>query len=136
MQVDDLAQAVLRLLQRPAVEIAVHAPGRICELGGSVAFSLVDYLRQLRPGTLAPARVVALPHSLTRALAHLCDLLHFSPFSYGHLELLGRDNVPVINALPGLLGRAASAIGAPSGDPRPTPGTTPDRCAIGTPRLS
>jgi hypothetical protein len=43
--------------------------------------------------------------------AHLCDLFHFSPFSYGHWILLQRDNVPSPNHLPELLGRAPTEVG-------------------------
>jgi NADH dehydrogenase len=116
LQVSDLAAAVLRLLQMPSIELARHAPERICELGGSTAYTLCDYLRQLRSARLQPARVLAIPHWLTRGLAHLCDLLHFSPFSFGHLELLARDNLPRHNALPALLGRAPTPIGLPPPD--------------------
>ena len=49
-----------------------------------------------------------IPAPLARLGAHLCDLLHFSPYSYGHLELMRRDNMPRVNALPALIeiGRA------------------------------
>lgn len=114
LQVADLAAAVLRLLQLPSSELSRVAPGRICELGGSTAYSLCDYLQQLRPPQLRSARVIAIPHWLTRGLAHVCDLLHFSPFSYGHLELLGRDNLPRCNALPALLGHPPTAVGQPA----------------------
>jgi uncharacterized protein YbjT (DUF2867 family) len=130
LQVDDLAEAVLRLLQLPAAELSTHAPGRICELGGNTAYSLCDYLHQLRPCTLKPARVLTLPHSLARILAHVCDLLHFSPFSYGHLELLGRDNVPRTNALPGLLGRDPSPIGPRMRAPRSTVAAGPQPSGV------
>ncbi len=130
LQVDDLAEAVLRLLQLTVEKLTAHAPNRICELGGSTAYSLCDYLHQLRPNHLKPARVLALPHSLSRALAHVCDLLHFSPFSYGHLELLGRDNVPHHNALPALLGRAPSPIGPSAPAPQSNPTARPQPSGI------
>jgi hypothetical protein len=38
-------------------------------------------------------------------------VLHITPFSFGHWELLGHDNCPRINRLPELLGRAPRAIG-------------------------
>ena len=37
---------------------------------------------------------------------------HFSPFSFGHWELLHYDNIPRTNRLPELLGRAPRTIGA------------------------
>jgi NAD dependent epimerase/dehydratase family enzyme len=55
---------------------------------------------------VAPALQVMLPDWMSRTGAHLCDLFRFSPFSYGHWILLQRDNMPVPNALPQLLGRA------------------------------
>ncbi len=130
LQVDDLAEAVLRLLQVPVDTLAASAPGRICELGGTTTYDLCDYLHQLRPSTLKPAWIMPLPHSLSRALAHVCDLLHFSPFSYGHLELLGRDNVPRHNALPGLLGRAPSPIGLGAPVPRSSSNARPQPSSI------
>jgi hypothetical protein len=40
----------------------------------------------------------------------LCDLFRFSPFSWGHWILLQRDNVPIPNALPALLGREPTPV--------------------------
>ena len=42
---------------------------------------------------------IPVPALLARLGSHLCDLLHFSPFSYGHLELMRRDNLPQVNML-------------------------------------
>jgi NADH dehydrogenase len=53
---------------------------------------------------------VPVPGLLARLVSHICDLAHFSPFSFGHLELLRRDNVPCPNALPRLLGREPLAV--------------------------
>ena len=87
------------------------------ELGGSVAYTMAEYLAALRAASgLAPAVRVAVPGWLARGASHLCDLLHFSPFSFGHWELMRRDNVPYPNLLPQLLGRAPARIRP---DPRP-----------------
>jgi NADH dehydrogenase len=62
---------------------------------------------------------IPVPAPLARFGAHLCDLLHFSPYSYGHLELMRRDNVPRVNSLPVLLGRAATPVGRDLPELRP-----------------
>ncbi|MDH5455998.1 MAG: hypothetical protein OEY37_07995, partial [Gammaproteobacteria bacterium] len=51
-----------------------------------------------------------IPGLLARAGAHLCDLFHITPFSFGHWELLQRDNVPAVNQLPELLRRAPVSV--------------------------
>ena len=51
------------------------------------------------------------PNLATRLLAHACDLLHATPLSFGHWELLRHDNAPRVNHLPGLLGRAPREVG-------------------------
>ena len=50
-----------------------------------------------------PAMTIALPHWLARIGSHACDLLHVTPFSFGHLQLMQHDNVPHVNHLPQLL---------------------------------
>jgi NADH dehydrogenase len=82
------------------------------DLGGNADPTLAEYLAALRAvRTPKPAWRIALPDAPTRLVAHLCDLLHLTPFSFGHWELLQRDNRPRHNALPALLGRAPRAIG-------------------------
>ena len=71
----------------------------------------LTYEREHRPTALRPAIRVAVPAWIARIVSHLCDLAHFSPFSFGHLELLRRDNVPAPNLLPLLLGRAPTPAG-------------------------
>ena len=66
-------------------------------------------MRALHDGR--PALRIGIPRFVARFSAHLCDLLHFSPFSFGHLELLRRDNAPRENLLPVLLGRAPTPVG-------------------------
>jgi NADH dehydrogenase len=102
MAVTDLGEAIAALCEREAGNewLAV-------ELGGSVAPTMAEYLRALRG---KPALRVPVPRLLARLVSHICDLAHFSPFSFGHLELLRRDNVPCPNALPRLLGREPLAV--------------------------
>jgi uncharacterized protein YbjT (DUF2867 family) len=82
------------------------------ELGGSELRTLAEHLAALRgEHATTPARVLAVPRWLARACSHLCDVLHLSPYSFGHLELLRKDNVPRVNALPALLGRSPRPVG-------------------------
>jgi len=106
LDVEDLGLAIAALChaRRGSLE-------RVVEFGGPRALSFADYLRSLRRSA-RPARTLHAPAVLARVAARVCDALHFSPYSAGHLELLTRDNVPAVNALPGLLGRAPRAVGA------------------------
>jgi uncharacterized protein YbjT (DUF2867 family) len=106
--VAELGEALARLC---TLEVDAHAPvsERCFELGGTQAYALPEYLGALR-GT-APWLRLRVPDALCRLAAHACDLLHFSPFSFGHWELLQHDNLPQPNRLPELLGRAPRALG-------------------------
>jgi NADH dehydrogenase len=85
---------------------------REVELGGTALRTMREYLAALRRTFgYPPALCVELPAWLARLASHLCDLLHFSPFSFGHLELMRRDNTPRTNLLPFLLKRTPKAIG-------------------------
>jgi NADH dehydrogenase len=84
---------------------------REVELGGAALLTIAEYLEALRPAGRPRALRVTIPAWLARVASHLCDLAHFSPFSYGHLELMRRDNAPSRNLLPALLGRAPAPIG-------------------------
>lgn len=53
---------------------------------------------------------MGLPNWISRVGSHLCDLLRFSPFSYGHWILVQRDNIPMPNALPALLDREPKPV--------------------------
>ena len=101
MAVTDLGEAIAALCERESEENEI-------ELGGSAAPTMGEYLAALRGGKAA-WRVSVAPW-LARLVSHVCDFTHFSPFSFGHLELLRRDNVPCPDALPRLLGREPLAI--------------------------
>jgi NADH dehydrogenase len=107
LDVRDLADVIAALCELPA------APGvRVFELGGADARTMTEHLAALRRAYGgAPARTMTIPSALAGAIALICDLLHLTPFSRGHLELLRADNVPSTNALPRLLGRAPRWIG-------------------------
>ena len=81
------------------------------ELGGGVPRSFGEHLAALRPRGLRPAPRIAVPAWLARLASHAFDLVHFSPLSFGHIELMRRDNVPQRNLLPTLLGRTPKPVG-------------------------
>lgn len=106
LQATDLGEAFAALARLPTL-----AQQREANLGGERLFAYRHYLQVLRgvehaEQPVKPALQVLLPDWVSRAGAHLCDVFRFSPFSYGHWILLQRDNMPVPNALPQLLGRA------------------------------
>lgn len=108
LDVAELGEALAALC---AQDIDANAPvsARCFELGGTRATALADYMGELRGA--APWARVRMPDCLCRATAHLFDVLHFSPFSFGHWELLQHDNLPQPNRLAELLGRAPRAPG-------------------------
>ncbi len=107
LHVDDLAQALATVVERKSTEC-----GAIVELGGADTRSMAEHLAALRrQHDRSEARVLQVPYALTRVASHVCDLLHVTPFSFGHLELMGGENVPRTNALADLLGRAPRWIG-------------------------
>lgn len=86
---------------------------REVELGGPDSYTLDEHIAELRARLGRPAaRVVRIPAPLARLASHACDLLHLSPFSFGHLELLRRDNVPAVNLLTLLLEALPRTVGA------------------------
>ncbi|MGH8709562.1 MAG: NAD(P)H-binding protein [Burkholderiales bacterium] len=106
LDVSDLGNAIATLC-------VPHARGvwREVELGGSESWTIAEYLAVLGTRGRSPAPIVEVPAWLARIGSYVCDLLHFSPFSSGHLELMRRDNVPRENLLPVLLGRAPTPVG-------------------------
>jgi uncharacterized protein YbjT (DUF2867 family) len=103
VQAADLAQAYARLALMSSL-----ADYRQANLGGERLFAYSEYLQLLRGVEVGrkPALQIPMPNWVMRIGAHFCDLFRFSPFSYGHWILLQRDNVPLPNALPQLLGSA------------------------------
>ena len=108
LDVRDAADAIAVLVRRPAPRRAYAV-----ELGGRSNFTIAEYFSMLRQleGKRHAVRYTLSP-ALARTLAHACDFLHVTPFSYGHLELLRRDNVPVRNALRRLIERPAHGLGS------------------------
>ena len=108
LDVRDAADAIAVLCRRPAPRRAYAV-----ELGGRSNFTIAEYLAMLRQlsGKRAAPRYLVSP-GLARLAAHLCDALHVTPFSFGHLELLRRDNVPTRNLLRRLIERPAHGLGS------------------------
>lgn len=102
----DLGEAIANLVLDGA-DVREH------DLGGMTTRTLGAHLAAMRAlHTARPARQLLLPDWLALLTAHACDLLHATPFSFGHWELLQRDNCPRDNRLPALLGRAPKVVGA------------------------
>jgi len=131
LDVRDLGEALARLAIR--LGSAGEAPAdRELDVGGPEARTLAGHLDALRRlHTARPALRLPIPGLLARIVSHVCDLFHVTPYSFGHFELLGRDNAPVRNRLPELLGRAPRAVGATRAKmvPRAAPGAVPGRAA-------
>ena len=107
---DDAGAAIAELCTKAGDEY------REVELGGTQWRTLEEHLAALRAALpRPPAIVVRMPALLARLASHVCDLLHVSPFSFGHLELLRRDNVPRMNALPLLLDRPPCGVPSSAG---------------------
>ena len=102
IDVHDLADAIANLALRNHSEI--NREDRIYELSGYQTITLSEYLNCLRK--IPPHnRHVAIPAWLARATSHICDILHVTPFSFGHYELLKYDNCPDKNRINELLER-------------------------------
>ena len=85
------------------------------ELGGPEALPLADLLAALRRlHTRRSAPCLRIPAWLARLASHVFDLVHVTPFSFGHYELLRHDNRPRCNRMPELLGRMPRTIGLPT----------------------
>jgi NADH dehydrogenase len=101
LDVDDLGIALAMLCE------ADNLSSREIELGGAAEMTVGEYLARLRAeqcgADARPALTIAIPHWLARMGSHVCDLLHVTPFSFGHLQLMQHDNVPRDNRIPRLL---------------------------------
>lgn len=111
LRVEDLGMALARLCLADANVLRL-SQSREFELGGNRRWVFADYIAHLRKSyTERPPRPLPVPGFAARGFAHLCDLLHFTPFSYGHWELLRQNNVPDPNRLEELIGRSPSEVG-------------------------
>jgi uncharacterized protein YbjT (DUF2867 family) len=70
------------------------------DLGGNEHFTIAQYLTELRVASGAKrALQIPIPGPLVSLAAIVCDLLHATPLSYGHVELLRADNIPQPNCV-------------------------------------
>lgn len=106
MDVDELGEAIAALVGMPDSD--AH---REVEVGGA-ELSLPELLRALRTRTGTPP-LVRVPALIVRLIGHVCDVLHVTPLSWGHVELMRKDNCPAAAhaMLPELLARAPKIIG-------------------------
>jgi uncharacterized protein YbjT (DUF2867 family) len=106
----DLGEALARLALGSAETLKLDQ-SRVFELGGAESWEFRDYIFALRRTyTNTRSFCVPIPGPLARLGAHICDVFHITPFSFGHWELLQRDNVPGTNRLPELLDRAPVSV--------------------------
>jgi len=110
-----LALAALCLAPPPASD---DPHSRVFELGGPDVRDVSTHLAAMDPRG-GRKWCVRVPPSLARLVSHACDVLHATPFSFGHLELLRRDNVPRVNRMEELIGRSPRRVGEAL-DKRPT----------------
>ncbi len=110
LDANELGEALARLCVDDAASLDLGR-SRVFELGGAEAFVFSDYIAGLRKNyTTAPNLRIPVPGIAARLFAHFCDLFHLTPFSFGHWELLRKDNVPNPNRLPELLGRQPVSV--------------------------
>ncbi len=110
LTVADLGEALACLCLESAEDLQLET-SRIFELGGVRSYRFEQYIRGLRLRySKTRALAIPIPGFVARIGAHLCDLLRVTPFSFGHWELLRKDNVPRPNRLPELLGRTPNAV--------------------------
>jgi uncharacterized protein YbjT (DUF2867 family) len=104
--VSELGMAIANLC-----EFSQHDNLRIVDCGGPDEVSMSEYLLRLRTNTSEPTLRASIPHWLARLASHFFDLIHFSPLSFGHLELMANDNKPNLNRMTELLGHSPSSVG-------------------------
>ncbi len=129
LHVCDLGEAIAALSVCPRGSL----PTRV-ELGGEIHYGMAQYLSALRVSS-RPALRLRVPAWVVRMCAHLLDVVHLTPLSWGHVELMRRDNVPCPDdaaALRRWIGRAPLKVGA---QPLATPQASLTGGAMATPFL-
>jgi len=117
LDVRDLAEAIAILC-----EARGRGDWREVELGGGVRRTLAEHLDAIRERPDDhPALRLPVPNFIALGAASLCDLLHLTPYGVPVLELLWRDNLPKVNLLPTLLGRAPTPVGVNGTAPATAP---------------
>lgn len=108
LDVIDLGEVLAELCVCPREALPANV-----ELGGEARFSIAQYLRALRH-TRRDALTLPVPAWVVRICAHALDVLHLTPLSWGHVELMRRNNEPCAGdalALRRWLRRAPISVG-------------------------
>ena len=106
---DDLGEAVAKIALLEEKEYAEI--NRVYELAGNQNVNVTQYLELLRPNKKR-VFTINVPAFVARAASHMLDILHLTPFSFGHYELLKHNNLPMVNRLEETLNRPPVIIGA------------------------
>jgi len=104
----DLGEAIAKIAL--TMDQLRDANDRIFEVGGNRVLTMFDYLEVLKSGP--PKIKIRVPALVARLASHLFDLLHVTPLSFGHYELLKFDNLPGANRIHELLTRPPLDISA------------------------
>lgn len=107
LDVCDLGDAIAALAACPRQSLP-----KFVELGGETRFGMAQYLGAIRVNP-RPAASLRVPAWIVRMCAHALDVLHLTPLSWGHVELMRRDNVPCAEdtfALRHWIGRAPVSV--------------------------
>lgn len=107
LRVEELGECLATLALAPAGDPRLQQ--RCVELGGPSLTTMAELLQALRHKARPTWRIV-IPAFISRLAAHVCDLFHLTPFSYGHFELLLRDNAPAVNHAAQILGRMPTHV--------------------------
>jgi uncharacterized protein YbjT (DUF2867 family) len=108
MDVAELGEAIAKLCALKNREDL-----REVDLGGPRYLLMSAYLLRLSAEVKRkPWATINVPHWIARPTSHLFDVFHFSPMSFGHLELMTRDNLPEVNRLALLIERTPKEIGS------------------------
>ena len=106
---DDLGEAVAKIALLEKKEYAEK--NRVYELAGNQNVNVTQYLELLRPNKKR-VFTINVPAFVARVASHMLDILHLTPFSFGHYELLKHNNLPMVNRLEEILNRPPVIIGA------------------------
>jgi len=107
IHVKDLGEAIAKIALN--INPVKTNPQRIYEIGGDKKMTILEYLQTLK-GSL-PILTIKIPAWFARLSSHLLDLLHLTPYSFGHYELLKFDNYPKTQQARLLLGRPCRELG-------------------------
>lgn len=107
IHVKDLGEAIAKIALK--TDVPKTTADRIFELGGEQQMNVLEYLQDLKKG--GATLTIKIPAWIARLTSHALDLLHLTPYSFGHYELLKFDNLPKAQQTTLLLGRHCRALG-------------------------